>query len=470
MSARRRRLALLCGLLVLPTVFVPATSGAQTPAPRPNIVLILTDDQRWDAMAYMPAVQKTLIAKGTTFSNGFVVDPLCCPSRTSILTGQYSHTTGVYLNGGPHGGFGSFHGDSSTIATWLQGSGYQTALVGKYLNSYGPNNTYIPPGWTHWVAFDDVNGKYYDYQLNIDGSLVEYGGAPADYSTDVLGAQAVSFIESADSGSPLFLYYAPFAPHMPATPPVRYQRSLSDLPKWRPPSYNESNVSDKPAYIQEQPRMDAPARRAVDQFRKDQYRSLLAVNTNVRDIVQALKTTGRLDDTLIVYMSDNGLLWGEHRWADKVVPYDESIRVPFVIRYDGVQQPGTTDDHLVLNIDLAPTFAELAGVTAPGAEGVSLVPLFGGLSPPWRTDFLIEHLQGHVNTQHAVPSYCAVRTTDAFYAVYGTGEQELYHLTTDPYELTNVAGDPANAAEVAALKARDEELCNPPPPGFTFPP
>ena len=187
---------------------------------------------------------------------------------------------------------------------------------------------------------------------------------PADYGTTVLATEAVRFIESTPADTPLFLYFAPHAPHEPAMAAPGDRRAYTDLGAWRPPNYDEADVSDKPAYIRNQPRMDAAASARIDEFRRSQYASLLAVDRAVGTIVDALEQTGRLSNTLIVFTSDNGMLWGEHRWATKLVPYEESIHVPFIVRFDPMIGSPREDEHLVVNIDLAPTFAELASVEA----------------------------------------------------------------------------------------------------------
>jgi N-acetylglucosamine-6-sulfatase len=421
----------------------------------------MTDDQRWDTLSVLPNVQADLVSRGVTFSNAYVVNTLCCPSRTSTLTGEYSHSTGVYTNGGPHGGFHVF-ADGSTLATWLHGAGYHTALVGKYLNGYG--GTYIPPGWDDWVSFSDEE-LYYDYTLNENGVLNSYGSAPADYSTDVLAARADQFIRT--TTGPLFLFFAAHAPHGPATPAPRHANTFNDLPPNRPPNFNEGDVSDKPRWVQDLPRFTADIVNNIDSSRKDAYRSLLAVDDAVGTIVQALADTGRLRDTLIVFTSDNGLAFGEHRWRGKEVPYEESIRVPLVVRYDPITTTAAIDKQLVLNIDFAPTFAQLAGVTPPSSvEGRSFLPLLSSPNARWRGSFLVEHFQG---VSDPVPTYCQVHTKRYSYVDYGTGEEELYDLKTDPYELTNRAGDPQLAGKLDALRALRQKLCDPPPPGFTAP-
>ena len=438
---------------------LPTASAAGTPG-RPNVVLILTDDQRWDTLAAMPNVQRLLVQQGVTFSNAFVDDPLCCPSRASILTGKYPHSTGVWQNAPPQGGFPAFD-DRSTVATWLHDAGYHTGLVGKYLNRY--ETSYIPPGWDSWAAFDGSASRYalyYRYVLNVNGHPEVHGGGPGDYSTSVLTRHAVDFICGAPQG-PLFLSFDPYGPHWPYTPAPgdQYHGSIS-APG---PGYDEADVSDKPGWIRRIPRFDARRNAQVDQIRRATYDTLISLDRSVGEIVDALQRTGRLQNTLLVFTSDNGISWGEHRWVDKVAPYDESIRVPMVVRYDPVtaSRAGTTDPRLVVNIDLAPTFAEAAGVPAPGAEGRSFLPLLAGEHVRWRHDFAIEHLE-----DVQIPTYCGVRGTRWAYVAYGTGEEELYDLKRDPYELSNIAGSPRAAPTLLRLRERARTLCDPLPPGF----
>ncbi|MFL5736570.1 MAG: sulfatase-like hydrolase/transferase [Actinomycetota bacterium] len=461
-------------------VTVTGDSTAQSPAPfvvQPNIVLILTDDQRYDQLDHMPIVQSELIGKGTDFTNGFVVDPLCCPSRATILTGKYSHGTDVYSNIYPHGSFRTFvtdnHEDRSTIATWLQKIGYDTGLVGKYLNGYSVKKaSYVSPGWNTWDALalnagggGEGTGGYYNYDMSIQGVDTQFGSDPSDYSTDVLSSQATDFIRSAPASQPLFLYFAPRAPHGPATPPDRYADALPDLPPFRPAAYNEDDVTDKPAYVQAVAPWSDTTQATEDAFVRNEYQSLLAVDDAVGNIIQALRDTGRLEDTLIVFTSDNGLELGEHRWKAKKVPYEESIRVPIIARYDALMHgTASTDPSLVLNLDLAPTFAAAGGATATGVEGMNMMPLLDGSASSWRSDFLVEHMDPRVVQ---VPAYCAVRNSDEIYIKYQDGFEELYDLRTDPYELTNVANDPLYELDKAALYQRLLELCQPPPPGYT---
>lgn len=435
----------------------PQQAVAQANEP-PSIVLIVTDDQRWDTLGVMPTVQRELAAQGVTFSNAFVSNPVCCPSRASILTGRYSHGTGVYTNDGPHGGFQAFN-DSSTIATWLDAAGYRTALVGKYLNGY--SGTYVPPGWDRWVAFSGRT-DYFNYLLNVDGTVIAHGAQPSDYATDVLADEAATFVRSAQG--PLFLHFAPYAPHSVGwvtTPAPRHAGAFAGIRPWRPPSYDEPDVSDKPYWIRNLPRLTSEARARGDFFREGQLESLLAVDDAVAEIVAALRATGRLDNTIIVFTSDNGHAWGEHRRFQKFAPYEEIIRVPLIIRYDPLTNSARTAGRFAVNVDLAPTLAMVAGVASPGAQGRSLIPLLRAQSVPWRQDVLLEH-----SFTNGIPTYCGVRTARYTYAQYRPGVEELYDRAADPYQLRDRARDPSLRRMIVTFRSRVRSLCSPPPPDF----
>jgi N-acetylglucosamine-6-sulfatase len=443
--------------VVVATLCLATPAAAQEEEP-PSILLIVTDDQRWDTLWAMPEVQRSLVERGVTFSEAFTTSSLCCPSRASILTGQYPHTTGVYRQGLPHGGFQSFD-DTTTIATALRAGGYRTGFFGKYLDAYqsGALGGYVPPGWDHWVAF--VHSEYFEYALTIDGTIERFAAAAEDYSTDVLAARTEEFIRSTDG--PVFAVYAPPAPHAPAIPSPVDGGLFADLPPWRPPSFDEPDVSDKPAHVRAMVPFDPDRTERLDILRIDQYRTLQAVDRSIGRLLGALGDTGRLEDAVVIFTSDNGLLWGEHRWAKKEVPYEEAIRVPLVIRADRIGSAvGRTDPHLVANIDLAPTIAAAAGVPLPGADGRSLLPLLEGRPDGWRQALLIEHMRG----TNPIPTYCAVRTSRYLYAVYDTGERELYDLAADPYQLRNLSKAPPGLR--TRLQGVLDRLCEPPPPGF----
>jgi len=459
LGSRAARIVASClATLALSVCLAPPATAQDQPADRPSILLIVTDDQRWDTLWAMLEVQRSLVDRGVNFSESFTTSSLCCPSRASILTGEYPHTTGVYRQALPHGGFKSFR-DTTTIATQLHDAGYHTGFFGKYLDSYQHDalTGYVPPGWDRWVAF--VHSQFFDYGLTVDGEVRRRGVEPDDYSTDVLANHTEGFIRGTEG--PVFALFAPAAPHAPATPAPADEGGFGDLPAWRPPSFDEADRSDKPKHIQDLHPVGPERTANLEVLRRNQYRSLQAVDRAVARLLVALEDTGRLDDALVIFTSDNGLLWGEHRWLKKEVPYEEAIRVPLVVRADAIVGEGArTDGHLVANIDLAPTIADVAGVDLPGAEGKSLVPLLTGTAETWRRALLIEHLRG----ANPIPTYCAVRTERYLFASYDTGERELYDLHADPFELQNLSGTESGIE--GQLDKTLRSLCDPPPPGF----
>lgn len=435
------------------------------PSGPPNIILILTDDQDAASVAIMPTVQSVLVAGGTTFTNFIVSDPICCPSRASILRGQYVHNHQVLTNQPSNGGFTRFltlgH-EQSTIATWLKAAGYQTGLFGKYLNGYpGGIASHVPPGWDAWyspIAGDVTGGYAFSYQLNEMGQTVAYGTQPADYFTDVLRGKAVAFIrDAAQHQAPFFVYLSTSAPHFPYTPAPRHQSALPSVQLPRPPSFNEPDVSDKPPWIRSLSLLSATQISHLSDVYRLRLQSLLAIDELLGEIITTLESTGELSNTYIFLTSDNGYHLGVHRLReDKTTPYEEDIRVPLIVRGPGVPA-GRMLDQLVGNIDLAPTFAELGEATLPAfADGRSLVPLLGSAPPSqWRRALLVEFTK---TTGILIPTYRAIRARDTLYVEYSTGDRELYDLIGDPFELQNViASAPAAvimswAARLAALK------------------
>jgi arylsulfatase A-like enzyme len=453
---------------------------------RPNILFILSDDQRWDTTGpvhsldgvsdVMARTRAELGDSGIELTQAFMTTPLCCPSRSSILTGEYAHRTGVYKNGGNNGGADDFD-DASTIATWLQGAGYRTSLIGKYLNGYAqlwssPNPPYVPPGWTEWRGMKNV--AYFDYVMIEPDGLggyheVSYGSDESDYSTDVLRDKAKDFISaSVAANEPFFLYLAFKAPHLPQIPAPRHDGLFQTLTPWRPPSWNEPDVSDKPSWLQGAPLQNAAQ---LDQIRIDQLEMLQAVDEaiggnptyGITGIMEHLRNLGVADNTFVVYFSDNGWLWGEHRLRAKNQPYEESIRAPMFVRYPKLAPLPRVETKFALNIDLAPTFAELAGVGVPLAvDGASLLHVLDGSTEPagpWRTDFLAEAWPGShpwALVREAQWKYTEIPVTPGN---AGTAfERELYDLDADPYEQTNVAGLPEHAARVTAMGMRLRQL------------
>ncbi len=447
-------IAVMSSLSATPAASDDAVRG---PTP-PSIVVILTDDQRWDTLPWMPTVTEELIDKGVTFENAFAHNPACCPSRASFLTGNYSHTTGVWSNSSPYGAYPAFTSEDDTLAVWLDDAGYRTAFMGKYLNQYEPAS-HVPPGWDEWRAFLDPD--YYSYSLSVNGQVVEKGTDPRDYSTNMFARQADRFIQSTDAGTPLFLYMALKAPHGPYTPAPRDVGALRGIDPFRPPSFNEEDVSDKPAYIQDRGQMGGGRIGEVDEARRMQLETIQSVDRSVGRILTALRETGRLHNTVIVFASDNGFSWGEHRWKAKLVPYEESIRIPLVIRWDaGGLSPGKVKA-LTVNVDVAPTLVDMAGLPPQEVDGRSLLPLLRGTHPPWRDAFPLEHVN---EISPYVPTYCGVRTRHETFVRYATGEEEYYRLDEDPYQLKNMASAPRWSDRVAHLRQRTLALCDPLPP------
>ena len=422
----------------------------------PNVVLIFTDDQSPDSITHMPTVNNVLAAEGVEFSTAITTTPLCCPSRASMLTGQYAHNHGVLTNRVPNGSAVVFD-DSSTVATWLHDNGYRTSYIGKYLNGYEEVDPYgyIPPGWDDWQVFMEGSGThryYYDYTLNENGEMVDYGDKKKDYSADVMAEKAVDFIyESKDQ--PFFLMMGFYGPHQPYTYADRHEdmfRTDEQISARRPLNFNEEDISDKPEWMQ--PVEIAEVNR-MDQLYQRSLRTLMAVDDAVADILEALDCIGQSDNTLIIFVSDNGVTYGEHRLVNsKNCAYEECIQIPYVVYYPGEVEGGRMLDEPVLNIDLAPTIADVAGLPIPDSvDGTSLMPLLQGGADDWRDAVLIEHWPTEEGFGGTIPYYEAIRTAEWKYVRYETGELELYDLVNDPYEMQNLAGDAQYADLMAQL-------------------
>jgi arylsulfatase A-like enzyme len=426
--------------------------------PRLNVVFILSDDERVEGNAVTRNVQRLLAAHGVTFTNFDVTTSQCGPSRATILTGQYSHHTGVTDNFGPHG-YPAFK-SASDLAVWLHRAGYETALVGKYLNDYSlDGHDAIPPGWDDWQAMDSVPlEKYYDYKLDENGRIVHYGNAPSDYSTTVLTSRALAFLRSARR--PFFLYFAPVAPHLPAIPAPEDIGKLVGLPPFRSPSLNQANMSGYPWASYHSRSLTKAGVAYTDEVRRRQLGSLLSVDRSVKQIVDTLARRHLLDRTVIFYTSDNGFLWGEHRLGGKLWPYRPSTHVPLIVRTPWTTANGTTNSEPVLNIDFASTISRLTGI-APGLpqDGRSFAPMLRGKTVRWRRDYLIEYLGRNALRLGGPPPYVALRTPRFLYVRYRYhGWQELYDLRRDPWELHNVVSDPGYAPSLAVLRRQLDRL------------
>lgn len=391
--------------------------------PHPNFLVINLDDVRFDGIDAMPVVQNVLAGQGISFTNSFVPFSVCCSSRASLLTGLYALRHGTRHVAGPLGGADTFREsgrDQQTIAVWLRAAGYRTGLFGKYLNAYdvteeaqGPGGTfYVPPGWDRWWAF--VSPEHYGGVHGASYVIVDENGAKtgyedhtsdAEYSTDLSAEELRAFIAAAvNEGSPFFAYWAPYAAHgdtptLLPEPADRHLGAFDGIPPWRPPSWNEEDVTDKPRFVQStqafilDPGGAGPIIPAlVDVIRQRQYETLLAVDEQLDLVLQHLAGLGVDRDTVILLTSDNGLGWGEHHmWGGKECAYEECARVPLLVRYPRRVAPGVVDA-TALNIDIAPTFAALADVEPPiETDGESLEDWLRATPPRrWRGEFLLE--------------------------------------------------------------------------------
>jgi N-acetylglucosamine-6-sulfatase len=484
--SRRASLALMAAALLCATVAVApggtvAKKRGKKPQKNPNIVLLMSDDQAVESLRFMPILDRKLANAGVTFTNSFASFPLCCPSRATMLTGQYPDNHGVRTNQQPSGGYAEYAPQSgNSLPVWLQKSGYYTGHVGKFLNGYGATSpdTEVPPGWSEWYgSLDDpdgfVGGTYtmYGYTLNENGSVVHYGSTPdvvdpATYQTDVYAAKAEDFIRRrAPKRKPFYLSVAPLAPHseaascncagdQPRAAP-RHQGLLNSEPVPRPPSFNEADVSDKPADVRSQTLMNQTQINAVDARYRARAESLLAIDEMIENLIGALKDKGELKNTVFIYTSDNGFFHGEHRVRNgKVRHYEESSGVPLIMRGPGIPK-NKRRSQLAANIDLAPTILDFAnGKARRPMDGRSLVPLAEDKRfDPGRAVLIEAFNNADLSDPDAVNvAYSAVRTNRYVYAETGA-EQELYDLESDPFELQSRHNDPSLAAVKADLDA-----------------
>ena len=463
------------------------SSLAQTAPPKPNIIFILTDDMRKDDLnpTYMPQTTTQLVDKGMSFQNAFVSNPLCCPSRSTIMRGQYGHNTKIWFNTNifdpdPNvhdGGWLGYNGngyEDDNVATHLHDPavGYTTGFFGKYLNGYaGATDNTPPPGWDDWFAFKTLH--YFGYDVNDNGTIKRFGSKSTDYSTDQLNTQVQEFIRTnaAPNKPPFFAYVAPYAPHDPARPGPGDQNTFNGIKAPRAElSFNEADVTDKPPWIQSLRKLTSDDIANINQRHENRIESLQAVDDLVGAVVSTLGQQGVLSNTYIVFTSDNGFHHGEHRIRQgKARPYEESVRVPLVISGPGVAA-GSTTDNLVLNTDYFPTFMDLAGAQTPSyVDGRSLRPVLTGSATPssWRTAILIEGRGSGSDPEIEVDrNYNAVRTSTRKYVEYEGGFRELYdHLIplgtpgADPNEVTNTYSSAASTvAPRPELKARLDAL------------
>jgi len=414
----------------------------------------------------MPRTQRLLAAHGVKFTSYYDSVSLCCPARAALLTGRYAHSTLVYTNKPPFGGSFTFRNrgdDAQTLAVWLHTAGYHTGLFGKYLNGY--RGGFVPPGWDMFTT----SARYWGGPGYEQGREKHY--PLTTYMPDYMGTRTARFIRSTPRNRPVFAYYAPYAPHANPSPEPRFAKLhvCWRCHGWPTPDFNEVNVSDKPAFAR-LPLLTRPQRTLVRHFRTRQIRTLQSVDLKVGRIVAALKATGRLHNSIIVFMSDNGVMWGSHRFSasSKRNPYRRASRMPLIIRADLLGDEPRVERRLVGNVDIAPTLADLAGAAVPASvEGHSFAPILRDVSRHWARTLLIENFT-RTPMDGRPPSYCGVRTGGFLFVHYAGGTEELYDERHDPYELRNLARSPENAAVEDHLRRETQRLCTPPPPGFTF--
>ena len=443
----------------------PTGTGTTTPAAveRPNIVVIMTDDQTVEQLRVMGRTTELLGEGGTTFERSFVAYSECCPSRATFLTGQHHANHGVLSSSLPFGGVTKLDA-TDTLPVWLDDAGYWTSFTGKYLNGYGEDAPPdVPPGWDSWWGLvDPTTYQAYEYTVDQDGELRTYGARPEDHTTDVMGAHVVDEIRHrADEPEPFFIWFNPVAPHglrqdlaggyTVPRPTPRNKGTLGDEPAPSGPAVTETDLSDKPAFLVERAEVGstAPAswyRRALE--------SLVDVDEWVGAIEEVLVETDQLDDTIIIFTSDNGFMYGEHGIpTGKLVHYEPSTRVPLLVAGPGIPR-GEVRDQLVSNVDLAPTIAELAGVD-PGlvVDGRSWLPVLRDPDAGQGRYLLLQS-----GPHRGRRTFDAIRGERYKLVRHSTGERELYDLVTDPDELESRHDDPALADVAADLERRLDVL------------
>jgi arylsulfatase A-like enzyme len=465
------------------------SAAAQDPEPRPNIVVIMTDDQTVEDLDAMPATRRAFVSKGVTFQRSVVSYPVCCPSRATFFTGRYAHNHGVMGLYKPTGGYTRFD-DRDALPVWLSQAGYHTVHIGKYLNGYGTERPAdVPAGWSEWYGgVDPATYRMWNFTLNENGRFVTYGSpgeeAPALYQTDVFRDKALDAIRRGGrSGKPLFLSLSFVAPHHEEAP-IRAQTGVTirsaprhrglfsslRLPTGR--GFDERDRSDKPRFMRRFPVLDATAIAGIAAEFRARRESLLAVDEAVAAIVRELQARKLLGGTYLLFTSDNGFLLGEHAVpSGKMLAYDPSARVPLMLRGPGLKRRHASVEP-VSNIDLAPTILELAGAkrtTGGPIDGRSLVKF--ARNTDLRTERPLLHETGGLRATSlepeddtgAVPvrtirTYRAVRTDRWLYVVYRSGERELYDLLYDPHQLHSRHRDPRYAATRRVLRAELDRL------------
>lgn len=468
---RRPAVALLsASIIVGPTLASPgdSQSASSSLAGRPNIVVFYIDDvsphdgRLWKSSTRTPAIYRQFVSRGTHLPNTIAENPLCCPARANLLTGLHTHNNGVAGNNGRR------FDPSVHIGRRLRDAGYASMYIGKYLNRASlftsTEWTAHAAGWTYFDVINAVNGKFYNYTLYTKGGPVSYGSEPADHSTQMVADRAVRRFRRVAADKPIFAVLSIYNLHTPNTPMPRFRGSplCAGMPPWKSPSYNEADVSDKPAWVRKRSLLPWSAGWPMVRHCEE----MLGVDWAVKKVTDELRAQGRLDNTLLIFTADNGMGWGEHRLPKKRSPYATPVPLYMAWPARWGSERRVVREH-VTNIDFAPTFCAIGGCQMGPypdgqrrADGVNILPLLDGRVDNLGRDALLERGRAASGT---IP-WTAVRTTASHpaglwhYVEYSTGERELYDLEADPWELENLAYDPATKALRATLASRLAEL------------
>ncbi len=416
----------------------------------PNLLVIMTDDQPYYTVPRTEAVRSLIGDRGMTFSpHAYVSTPICGPARATLLTGRYSHNTGLTKTAGAYQDLRSSIYESDTIATRLKRAGYSTYFGGKYTNGY--DGGAVPPGWDDWFAMVEPEEET-DSFLYRDGIRIRRYFRSAVNETDVLGADAERFVRD-QTGSPVpwFAYVCPHAPHSPYYPAPRHADEFSATPSRDVPSSGEKYPSDKPNWVRKEASYSDTERRRATRVYRGKLRELQEVDDLVRRLVETLDQTGQLENTFVFFLTDNGYLLGEHGLLGKNLPYEEASRTPFIVR--GPDLPGgSRSSVMVSHADLPATLLDLAGAYWADLDGRSLVPVFlegGGRPESWREEVLVEDLGRGWNM---------LRTPGWAYVEWDEGQRELYDMHTDRHQLHSLHAQPDKAGLIARFSARLEAL------------
>lgn len=455
-------LLLFCAVAIAAVNSCSVAKAGGLSSPKPNIVVIMTDDQDTQSLAYMPKTKALLADKGVTFSNSFVQFPQCCPSRSTWLSGQFAHNHHVLGNSTSWGGaYPAWKvQESNSLPVWMQNAGYTTGFFGKVMNAFNAEPYHVPPGWTVFRAMKTTG--YYNWTIyKANGTIGTLGATAADYSTDNYLPRAQGYVTA--HPEPFLNMSWLFAPHIDgsgeAVPAPRHVGAFATEPMPMSPAFNSTHTTGKHPLVQGFPAMTPTEVATMQESWRRYIETLQSVDDYVEGIVTSLETSGRIGNTYIIFTSDNGSLWGDWKRPGKALPYERSIKVPLIIRGPGVPE-GITRSELVTNADVAATLVDLADAL-PGRtlDGRSMVPLLSTAPVAWRTAQL---LTGMYDPQQAYDTnyirWNAVRTRTRKYIRSSDGHEELYDLTADPWEHFNVMTDPYYAGDVVALRALEYDL------------